>query len=136
MNLAREWFACASISSGIYGNVVIVAGGKTDGGFTASTEFYRDKKWASGPNLPKGIGYAALVGGDGKKAAAFFVGGYSIDREPLSSIYMLTANLNWWVEKKKKLSLARSGHSTLNVPDALIGCESQGRQSIFEIGLK
>ena len=100
---------------------IIVVGGLDGSNYLKTSEIFniQDRSWRSGPELPKGIGWAQLVKArEGMRYSAYLIGGED-GSSVLSSIYGLTKDLERFV-KIGDLEKARSSHVAFTIPEDTI----------------
>jgi hypothetical protein len=76
-------------------------------------------RWQSGPNLPKGIAYSALVE---YKNTLILVGGEYKYGAPTQHLYQLSSPDGPWVEMRQTLTVSRSEQIAFLIPDELTIC--------------
>jgi hypothetical protein len=76
-------------------------------------------RWQSGPNLPKGIAYSALVE---YKNTLILVGGQGPGVVETQHLYQLSSPNGSWVEMRQTLKVARSRHVAFLIPEELSAC--------------
>jgi N-acetylneuraminic acid mutarotase len=99
------------------------------GGYSYSSQYLSDveflctnktgSRWQSGPNLPKGIVYSALVE---YKNTLILVGGQGTGGAESQHLYQLSSPDGSWVEMRETLKVARSKHIAFLIPDDLTTC--------------
>jgi N-acetylneuraminic acid mutarotase len=125
--LPRWGLSCAVINWKIPGceriQIVVAAGGISySSQYLPNVEFLctdkTESRWQSGPNLPKGIVYSALVE---YKNTLILVGGQVPGGES-QHLYQLSSPDGSWVEMKQTLKVARTTHIAFLIPDELNAC--------------
>jgi N-acetylneuraminic acid mutarotase len=76
-------------------------------------------RWQSGPKLPKGIAWSALVE---YKNNLIIVGGQVQGEVEIKHLYQLSSPDGSWVEMSQTLKVARGGHVAFLIPDELTTC--------------
>ncbi len=103
--------------------VVAVGGYSSSMGYSSDIEFLcTDKtgsRWQSGPNLPKGSAWSALVE---YKNTLIIVGGQGQDGVQSQHLYQLSSPDRSWVEMRQTLKVAISSHVAFLIPDELTTC--------------